>query len=504
MKAKRSLLNFFTSIGSQVILMGFSFIIPRFILVNLGSEVNGLLSSVGQFFVYFDLFSAGIGTATILSLYKFIPTGDRKSISGVLSASRLYYIKAGWFFLLSMAGLLIIYPALVKTEIPTTTVVLVILLQGIAGYISFVFMRSMICLLNAEGKDYIVTTISFFVQLLNSVGKIYILVKYQDIIMLQAYYLIIMIIQSLIYWLYFKKKYSWMVFKNKPDMSYLSQRNSLMIYQVTSLVFLSSGTIILSLFTDLKTVSIYVIFMIITNMIRSMLTSFYSSTSFLFGHIYEESFRRYIKFSDSYNTVNVTLVTALFSVVYILFIPFIKLYTKGITDTNYINHNLPIFFCLISIFYLSRTADINTIMVAGHAKPTAKRSLIEMIINLAISIVLVQYIGIYGVLIGSLMSLIYRANDLIIYTNLRIFKRKPWKEYKVWLSNLVLFGLIVYYANYLNMDIPSYLDFIKWGVVLSLTIFAVFFTTNILISHREYRLIYGFAQKWIISKFKSM
>ena len=91
MKAKRSLLNFITSIGSQVILMVFSFIIPRIILVNLGSETNGLLSSLGQFFVYFDLFSAGIGSATILSLYKFIATDNRKSIVEVLSASRVYY-----------------------------------------------------------------------------------------------------------------------------------------------------------------------------------------------------------------------------------------------------------------------------------------------------------------------------------------------------------------------------------------------------------------------------
>lgn len=58
-------------------------------------------------------------------------------------------------------------------------------------------------------------------------------------------------------------------------------------------------------------------------------------------------------------------------------------------------------------------------MVAGHAKQTAKRSLLEMSLNIIISVVLVQFIGIYGVLVGSFASLFYRANDMIIYTNIK-------------------------------------------------------------------------------------
>lgn len=502
MKAKRSLLNFIASFGSQIILMAFSFVIPRIILVNLGSEVNGFLSSLGQFFVYFNLFSAGIGSATILSLYKFLATKDKESISEVLSASRLYYRKAGRFYLGSVAGLLIIYPLLVKTEIPFSTVFLVILLLGIAGYINFVFMRSIICLLNAEGKDYVVITIGFIIQVLNSVGKIYILIKYKDIVILEIYYLIIIVLQSLIYVLYFRKKYPWVEFKKSPDLSLLSQRNSLMIYQITTLVFLSSGSIILTLFTDLKTVSIFMIFMLISNLLRSVLNSFYQATNFLFGHIFQEGINRYLKFNDAYNTLNITLVSVLFSVAYVLFIPFVKLYTKGITDANYINYNLPFFFCLISIFYLSRTANNSSIMVSGHAKPTAKRSLLEMSINLIVSVVLVQFIGIYGVLIGSLASLIYRSIDMIFYTNLKIFRRSPWRECVTWGTNLLLFGMVVFLAQSVDLNILNYFDFIKWGIVLSFIFFIIFFGVSVLFSRTEYKFIYSHAQNWLLTKYK--
>lgn len=483
--------------------MLFSFIIPRIILVNLGSDTNGLLASLGQFFVYFDLFSAGIGSATILSLYKHLKTNDQKSISEVLSASRLYYRKASRYYLLCVVILLIIFPMIVKTDIPVFTIVSIILLQGIAGYISFVYMRSIICLLNAEGKDYIVTSIGFIIQLLTSIGKIFILVVFKDIILLQAYILVIIIIQSLIYYIYKKRKYNWIEFSKEPNLLHLSQRNSLVVHQITSLVFLSSGSIILSLFTDLKTVSVYAIFMLITNLLRNLLASFYSSTAFLFGQIYQEGKDKYVKFNDIYHILNVTLVSTLFSVTYVLFIPFIRLYTSGVSDVNYIEPVLPVFFCLISMLYLSRTANYNTIMVAGHAKQTVMHSLIEMAINLVLSIALVQLIGIYGVLIGTLASLFYRANNMIIYTNLKIFKRKPWKEYKVWISNFLLFGIIVIFSAFIDLKIVDYLDFLMCGTILSVLFIFFFFGISYLINRNEYKTIYKLVYSPILLKYRN-
>ncbi len=141
-------------------------------------------------------------------------------------------------------------------------------------------------------------------------------------------------------------------------------------------------------------------------------------------------------------------------------------------------------------------------MVAGHAKQTAKRSLLEMSLNIIISVVLVQFIGIYGVLVGSFASLFYRANDMIIYTNIKIFKRKPWKEYKVWGSNLLLFATVVYLSRFVHLDIVSYFDFIKYGAIISVLCIGVFFITSILVSYKEYRFFYMFANRWLVARFK--
>ena len=46
------------------------FIIPCIMLKYYGSEINGLVSSINQFIVYFNLVEAGLSGAAIYVLYK--------------------------------------------------------------------------------------------------------------------------------------------------------------------------------------------------------------------------------------------------------------------------------------------------------------------------------------------------------------------------------------------------------------------------------------------------
>ena len=57
MKLKRSFYNLFFNILSQIVTFSLGIILPRLFLTNLGSEVNGLVSSVGQVFACVGLLS---------------------------------------------------------------------------------------------------------------------------------------------------------------------------------------------------------------------------------------------------------------------------------------------------------------------------------------------------------------------------------------------------------------------------------------------------------------
>ena len=79
-KKKKSLNIFITGLISQVVILLLGIVIPKLLIVSYGSEVNGLLSSIKQIFVYVALLEAGIGTAALQAMYEPIAKMIRKSI----------------------------------------------------------------------------------------------------------------------------------------------------------------------------------------------------------------------------------------------------------------------------------------------------------------------------------------------------------------------------------------------------------------------------------------
>ena len=84
-----------------------------------------------------------------------------------------------------------------------------------------------------------------------------------------------------------------------------------------------------------------------------------------------------------------------------------------------------VLFVVVELLSSCRIIDNEVIRIALHARQTTARTILEAAINLSLSLVLVQAIGIYGVLLGTIIAIFYRSNDIVLYTNHRILKRYP-------------------------------------------------------------------------------
>lgn len=69
-KSKVTLINIISSLTLQVVTVISGFIIPKIILTNFGSSVNGLVSSLNQFLSYITLIEGGITGVVLANLYK--------------------------------------------------------------------------------------------------------------------------------------------------------------------------------------------------------------------------------------------------------------------------------------------------------------------------------------------------------------------------------------------------------------------------------------------------
>ena len=150
-----------------------------------------------------------------------------------------------------------------------------------------------------------------------------------------------------------------------------------------------------------------------------------------------------------------------------LLMPFLRLYTQGVNDINYIDYNLALLFVAIALLTAMRLPMLKTIHYAGHFKLTTPQTLIETGLNLSVSLIGVFFFGIYGVLLGTVVALLYRTNDIIIYSNMKLLKRSPLKTYSIYVLNIamLLLSQLVFNGIFSCWDIFSYLDFICIGSI---------------------------------------
>lgn len=463
---KKSLKNLIFSVLSQLITIGLGLIIPRLWIVSYGSEVNGLLSSLSQFLVYLGLFEAGVGAATMQALYQPIAKKDWDKVSGVLSATGTYYKKTGTWYLIGLVILAVLYPVFVDTSLSFATVFGAVFFSGIGNVVTFYFQGKYNYLLQADGKSYLFSILSTIIHILTSLTKILLIPLKVNIVVILAIGVAFQGIQLLFILWYVKRNYPHICLTVPPDTGALAQKNSALLHQISSLVFRNTDVLILTVFCDLRIVSVYSMFKMITSNMETLIRIPFLSVSFALGQTYQTDKQRFIQRIDLMESYFSAMVYALFSVTLFLFLPFMRLYTAGVTDVNYIDPYLAWLFVICSLMDKSRTPMLSTIEYAGHYRQTLPRSIVEACINLTVSVLGVYFLGIYGVLLGTVAALGYRTNDIILYSNHKLLDRSAKKTYAIYLVDVVLFLLLQYIFRWLfgGVEISSYLIFAMVGV----------------------------------------
>ncbi|MBR1676858.1 MAG: polysaccharide biosynthesis C-terminal domain-containing protein [Clostridia bacterium] len=488
---KKISLNFILGILSEVLTIVLGVLIPRFMLTGYGSEVNGLITSVTQIYGYIGLVEAGIGMAALQGLYKTVGNKDRQATNEILSATNIYYHRTGYIYMAVIGVFAVVYPLVIKTDIPVITIILVILFNGAGSVINFFFQGKYFILFQAEGKNYIGISLNMATNVFKNIAKIILIHQGFDIVFVQAIAMVVSLLQMFYVTYHIKKYYKWIDLKAKPNYSALSQSKNVLVHQVSGLVFNNTDTILLTFFCGLKVVSVYSIYTMLFAMISTAISTITQSVVFKLGQTYNTSKEQFIKLFDAYEVYRTAIVFSLYSVANFFILPFIKLYTAGVSDINYIDDILPLLFISTYLLSSGRNSSSYVIQFAGHFKQTQWRSILESVINVVVSVIAVHFWGIYGVLIGTIAALLYRTNDMIIYANKKILKRNPWYSYRRWLINVAIFIVILFINRFLTPDLSSYLKIILWCIPYLAVTLILYFSIVSIVEKQSFRYIWS-------------
>ena len=301
-------------------------------------------------------------------------------------------------------------------------------------------------------------------------------------------YFILSLIQVVGIMIYIRKYYSWIDLNVKPNYKAISKKNAVLVHQISALVFNNTDVLLISMMCGLVSSSIYSMYLMVTNVINTLFNNIYSGLTSILGQTFFTNIELYKNRIDLFDLFFQTFVFAISTIVYIFYLPFLKLYTRGF-DYNYVFYWLPALFILVVLLNATRQAWNITIKVAGHFKQTEWRTILEMILNVSSSIILINKLGIAGALLGTIIALSYRTNDMIWYANKIILKRKPWKTYKLTIINTIIMLTIIYASKFIPINTSNYISMIISAVIYTIVLLPLYYCIVLFCFKDEYKML---------------
>ena len=499
-KRKRIVRNIFSQFIYNGVVIIFGLILPRLYLVNFGSDVNGLVSTVKDIFAYLALLEAGIGLNAQYALYKPIANGERDNINSILAATRHYYLRTGAIYAAVTLLLATIYPLVMQTSLDYFTVFLIIIMYGTPGVITFFAQGKYRPLLEVDGKNYIYGYIYTATFVIGKALTLVLLMVSDDLLLIQASYTVPTFFQVGAMYLYVHKNYPWVNWKDKPDLKALTQKGSVLIHQISQVIFKNTDTVILSIIWGMKYASVYVIYMLFFSNFDKIVQIFVGAINFRLGQLYHTAKDRFFKTYELYETVLYMMSFMCHTVLAAFLLPFITLYTKGVNDIEYIKPLYVILFTVVNLLTTLKHPNLQVVNISGRFDATRKHAIIEMIVNISVSVVSTIYLGIIGCLLGTIAALLYRVNVTIFYCRKHVFGYGLFREYKKIIANSALSAVILFIIGTQSCEAASYLYVIGMAALNMLWIGALFVIVNFIIEWNTLKFLPGKAVGFVKKK----
>lgn len=437
-------LNTFMSLINRFILMISGIILPRIILINYGSETNGLISSITQFLSIITFLDMGVGTVIQSTLYRPLIKNDNETIGKILSAAKTFFRNIAYCLVAYVIVLIIIYPIISNSgNYSVLSTAMLIIAISISQFSQYYFGIVNELLLNADQRSYIQYGSENVVVILNLIISIILINLGFSIQLVKLVSGLIFLFRPFYLNYYVKKHYDFKLESGVSD-SIIPQKWNGMAQHIAYSVQNNTDILILTFFSSLESISVYSVYSLVVNAIKLVITSFSSGLTSFFGNLLAED--KIKELNTSFSKIELlihNLVIFLYGMTAILINQFVQIYTQGVQDTNYYAPIFGLVLILSRAMFSLRTPYQSMVLAAGHFKETQMSSIIEATLNIVLSLILVRPLGLVGVSIGTLISMIYRLLYLSIYLSKNILKR-PLKIFlKHIFVDVLLFTLIL-------------------------------------------------------------
>lgn len=481
MRTKKALINTLAGLSYEAVALICGMILPRFILSAFGSNYNGITNSISQFLSCIALLRSGIAGVTRAALYKPLADNDYLQISRILRATEIFMRKVALIFVGFLVVFSCIYPIFVNEEFEWLFSASLVLILGISTFVQYYFGFTYQMVLNADQRQCVTSFVQIFTTILNTLVACVLIQCGAGIHLVKLGSALVFALNPLIINFYAHRKYH-IVRNVEPDNTALGQRWDAFAHQVANFVNSNTDIMILTILTNIREVSVYSVYYLVINGMTRLLRNSIPGVAAAFGDMMAKGQDELMyKNFKLFELVVYSLATILFVTTGIMLVPFVMIYTHGVTDVNY---QRPLFSAIIVIaafFGCVRIPYQHVVEAAGHYKQTKNGAFFEAWLNIILSVICVFKFGLVGVAVGTMAATIFRTFQYALYLSGTIIKRSNWLFLKhITVSVGIAFCSVFLYSLLPQTEMASYFVWALYAGAAFLITFLLTCFTNFL------------------------
>lgn len=450
-RIRNSSANAITGVINNVTVLLLSFVF-RTVFIKVLSEqylgINGLFTNILNLLSFAEL---GIGSCISYRLYQPIANDDPVRVAMLMDFyKKIYRIIASVVLIVGLC-LIPLLKFFIKdlSEVPLDVNIYVIYFLFLMSNVTSYFFNYRLNLLIADQKTYKNNIFTLVKTAIVIGAKISILFLTKNFTALLIAEIVIGLVLNFVYSFYVKKQYSFVFdvvakLDRETKKAILKDTTGMLSYKIGDSLAVSIDNILLSSFVGISIVGLYSNYSLIMTAVCLLLAQILSASTASLGNLKQKAdVESYRKMYEHLHFINLWLVSCAIICFYVLINPFISVWLgdKFLFDKSVVAVISASTFC-------SQIRHINCSIIdtAGLFTKQKWRPIAEQIINLVTSIILVQFIGISGIFIGTIVSRLVLQMWLepcLIYKTQ--FQKKP-TIYFIKLAFFAIFTLIVGYG----------------------------------------------------------
>lgn len=437
------------------------FLMRTIMIYFMGVQYLGLNSLFTSVLQVLNLAELGVGSAMVYSMYKPVAEHDNNTICALMGLYRKYYRIIGMVVLAAGCVIIPFVPHLIKSDVPEGINIYVLyvmnLLATVFTYWLYAYKNS---ILQAYQRNDIVSKVTIITDTIKYILQIFTIVFLKNYYMYVLVLILLQIASNIITAAVVTRMYPEYRCKGSLPKEEVAQINSrirdLFTSKIGAVIVNSADTVVISAFLGLTVLAIYQnYFFIISSVIAFIAVVFNSCTAGIGNSIIVETKEK--NYNDFKKFTFLIAWIAGFCTVCIVCLmqPFMNIWMNG-NEKLMLGMSEVVCFCIYFFVYEIQQLLLTYKDAAGMWHEDKYRPLVTALTNLALNIIMVQFFGLYGVLLSTVISIIFIGMPWLFYNLFTVlFKRNAVK----YVIRVVYYTVITIVISIITYSVCSLVPF---------------------------------------------